>query len=103
MMRASFAALLGSVALAASQSACAPVTGRCGPALHERELLQIVAKDIRARGGEGLVTSSKVETRIPQSGCEYAVRVVPLPATPGDFILVIVNRRGQVVDFISGY
>ena len=71
------------------------------PQLSREEVISIVDEEFPEQE-KGAMQDRRSKITIRRDGCDYLYKEVGLPRTPGDYLLVRVSPRGEVLDFLPG-
>jgi hypothetical protein len=82
-------------------SGCSTGADGCGRELSRSEIISIVDRELVARYGSS-ERPGKTEIEISRSGCDYVYLEKEIPATPGGWFGVTINKDGKVTDFMPG-
>ena len=82
-------------------SGCTAAPDTCGRELSRSEISEIVDRELVARYGSS-DRSMQYEVEITRSNCDYIYMEEAVPAFPGGWFGMTIDKDGNVIDFMPG-
>jgi hypothetical protein len=73
----------------------------CPERISDEEIIKIAESELERRFGKSNVKGN-YEVKISPDGCGYIYFIRDIPPRPGGFLMILINEKGEVVDYIPG-